>query len=131
MSPAWPVTPPMTSTAISTPMSTIASRMSAVPPARGIEWPCSQVTPGPATDAISAATISGATIVLVSASSQMPPISTTPIPTINQATSPASRSHGGATKIRVSSPGSISRTRSSWAPAVSPSPAWVNRARKR
>ena len=123
MLPAWSVTPPITSTKISTPSRMMSRRISAVPPARGTPWLCIQPTPGPATDAISSATITGMTIVLVSASSQIIPTSTSARPTSSQETSPASRSHGGATKIRVSSPGSISRTRSSPGTAWPASPA--------
>ena len=116
------VMPPMTTTTTSAARTTPESSRSAAPAARGTRWRASQLTTGEATDAITAAAITGVTIVWVSAMSQTAPTISTPRPTSSHAVRPRSRSQPGAAET-IACPPRV--------PAGSPSAMWPGSQRRR
>jgi hypothetical protein len=100
------VIPASTITTTPTASPAAPTRTSAAPTPRGTRWSLSQRTSGEATAAVTAAAMSGATIVWVSVSSQMSATTNSVTPTASHDDRPRSRSQRGASKSPLRSRGS-------------------------
>ncbi len=115
---AWLAIPVRTISPTPAPTAMIARKTSPAPIPLGTPCRRSQSTSGEVTEAMIPATITGSTIVSVSARSQIAPTSAAATPTKSQAVKPRSRSQVGAEKTPLSSAGSSS-TNSPPAPSLS------------
>ena len=111
-----PATAPSISTANTTPIATTARNTIAVAAARGSRPPLSRRTSGESTAATIAAVTTGATIALVSDSRTATPTASAATPTSSHDIIPRSRSHYGAVKTPLSSPGASSTNSAAGSP---------------